>query len=62
MFECELYNIARRDMLAAIRAVWNEVITEDVLLGGSGVPMTPEAWTTVVAAVANHVFSTRRGV
>jgi len=62
LLECELYNIARRDMIAAIRTVWNGVITEDVLLGGSGVPMLAEAWKTVVAAVANFVFNTRRVV
>ena len=49
-------------MLMKVRKIWREPITEEVLLGGSGVYMTQDSWQTVADAVTEYVRDTKREI
>ena len=49
-------------MVTTIRNVWDGVINEDVLLGGSGVKLTLEQWKVVIEAVSDYVLQTKRKI
>ena len=52
LLECTLFESARSELVAnvrTIRTMRDKVITEDVLLGGSGVSLSPEHWEVIVS-------------
>ena len=49
-------------MLTKVREIWRESITEEVLLGGSGVCMTQDSWQAVADAVTDYVRDTKREI
>ena len=59
---CRKYAAERAQMMTAIEEVWAHEVTEDVLLGGSGVRMSGPDWEVIVSAVAHFVRRTGRAV
>ena len=65
LLECPLFESARSELVAnvrTIRTMRDKVITEDVLLGGSGVSLSPEHWEVIVSSVEKYVLSTKRKI
>ena len=52
----------RKTMVEKVRTVWKKPITEEVLLGGSGIQMPNASWATVVDAVTKYVEQTGRDI
>ena len=62
LLACPRYSIPRAVMMNTVRTVWPHEVTEEVLLGGSGVRMKDGDWDVVGTAVANFVRATGRSV
>ena len=65
LLECPLFESARNELVAnvrTIRTMRDKVITEDVLLGRSGVSLSPEHWEVIVSSVEKYVLSTKRKI
>ena len=62
LLQCPRYGRQREYMLTKVRKIWREAITEEVLLGGSGVYMTQDSWQTVADAVTEYVRDTKREI
>jgi len=62
LLRCPLRVAERESMIEAVKSVYHDVITEEVLLGGSAVRLKEHVWSTIVRAVATFVRATRRNL